>query len=162
MTRAEKIAWAAGLFEGEGCFTVTGKRLSRAALHNTDEEIVRRFAAIVNVGTVYATNPPSRPAHYKPQWVWIAECDDVAVVLQLFRPFLSNRRLERGEEVVRLRETLIAESTRARPCGFCGQAFRPPYSTRSNSQRFCSVACRTSHHAARPRRNGRRIAEGAA
>jgi hypothetical protein len=158
MTRAEQVAWAAGLFEGEGCFTMTArKRTPRASMYMTDEETVRRFHAIMGVGSVTATNPPSRPAHHKPQWMWCANGKDVETVLCLLRPFLSSRRLERGEEIVRERESLIAESTRLRDCRKCGRAFRPPYTTRSNTQVFCSAECRVLFHARRPKRNGRRL-----
>src|SRR5207245_5183125 len=49
---AEDIAWAAGLFEGEGSITQSGGRV-RLSLKMTDEESVRRFAKIIQRGTVY-------------------------------------------------------------------------------------------------------------
>jgi hypothetical protein len=50
--RGEEIAWAAGLFEGEGCITEVDKRFV-AALKNTDEWVVRRFHDIVERGRAY-------------------------------------------------------------------------------------------------------------
>jgi hypothetical protein len=51
-TREEEIAWAAGLFEGEGTITISNERLV-VRLVNTDEAIVRRLAEIVPFGTIY-------------------------------------------------------------------------------------------------------------
>jgi hypothetical protein len=51
-TREEEIAWATGLFEGEGTITVSNERLV-VRLVNTDEAIVRRLAEIVPFGTIY-------------------------------------------------------------------------------------------------------------
>jgi hypothetical protein len=48
---AEEIAWAAGLFEGEGSITRfgrPGKFDLRVSLNMTDEDVVRRFDAIVD------------------------------------------------------------------------------------------------------------------
>jgi hypothetical protein len=52
---AEEIAWAAGLFEGEGSITRfgrSGKFDLRVSLNMTDEDVVRRFDAIVDRGKV--------------------------------------------------------------------------------------------------------------
>src|SRR5689334_3983660 len=45
----EGLAWAAGLFEGEGCFHFASRanRVIVASLTTTDEDVVRRFHAIV-------------------------------------------------------------------------------------------------------------------
>lgn len=157
----ENIAWAAGLFEGEGCFTLSASNRSfpRAVLTMTDEETVRRFAHIVGVGNVRPNNPPSRPGHCKPQWVWYVEGDDVSVVLHLFRPLLSTRRLERGEEVVAKREQWVAASTAKRACANCDRSFRPRYGPGSSRARFCSDSCRWRFHARKYSRRKRGLAE---
>jgi hypothetical protein len=51
-TREEEIAWAAGLFEGEGTITASNEHLV-VRLVNTDEPIVRRLAEIIPFGTIY-------------------------------------------------------------------------------------------------------------
>jgi hypothetical protein len=50
--RAEQIAWAAGLFEGEGCITLSGERF-QLALNNTNEGVVYAFRRILDIGRVY-------------------------------------------------------------------------------------------------------------
>ncbi len=67
------IAWAAGLFEGEGCFTAcyqrkTGRRYLHAVLVSTDQDVLERFHRIVGVGKIYP-KAPRRPEH-KPCWRW--------------------------------------------------------------------------------------------
>jgi hypothetical protein len=51
-SREEEIAWATGLFEGEGTITLSKERLV-VRLVNTDEAIVRRLAEIVPFGAIY-------------------------------------------------------------------------------------------------------------
>jgi hypothetical protein len=64
MASSEEIAWAAGLFEGEGCIShmQRGSGLDlQIALAMTDEEVVRRFDAVVDRGRVYGPYLP--PSH---------------------------------------------------------------------------------------------------
>src|SRR5712691_1669149 len=52
MNREVEIAWAAGLFEGEGCFTQNrGRPVAR--LTTTDVDIVVRFAEAIGWGMIY-------------------------------------------------------------------------------------------------------------
>ena len=58
MTRTpEDIAWAAGLFEGEGCVTIStvdGRKylLASVSMHPRDRDVLERFHRIVGVGTL--------------------------------------------------------------------------------------------------------------
>jgi hypothetical protein len=67
MASAEEIAWAAGLFEGEGCISYIrpwGREPDiQAALAMTDEDVVRRFDEIVDRGRVYG---PYHPPFHRP------------------------------------------------------------------------------------------------
>ena len=91
----EDIAWAAGLFEGEGCFlssTRKGRyRYASACLNMTDEDIIERFYRVVGVGTVIG---PFQRGTNKPKWEWKAQRhQDVEEVALLFEPWLGPRRL---------------------------------------------------------------------
>jgi hypothetical protein len=83
------IAWAAGLYEGEGTVTRCGGYL-RLSIRMTTEEPVRRFQAVVNCGTVYGPyqNGPGR----KPVWMWVGVGEDALDVADLLRPWLSAPR----------------------------------------------------------------------
>ena len=102
--RKEDVAWAAGLFEGEGCVNIArnywtrkGEKRSRPTpqcklvVSMTDREPVEKFAAIFG-GRV---NGPYQygKKHYKP--FWSAQIDSPPAVksaAQAMYPYLSPRR----------------------------------------------------------------------
>ena len=97
----EDLAWAAGLFEGEGCFTLSGRGTARAILNMTDEDVVRRFAQIVRVGGIRGKRV-IRPQH-KPQWEWtVQNHEGVQALIAVLWPWLGQRRRSRAVEVLRL------------------------------------------------------------
>jgi hypothetical protein len=105
MASREEIAWAAGLFEGEGCITLSGKAVA-VRLVNTDEEVVQRFAEVIGFGTVYG--PYSRQYESdgwkrRPRWVWVGLNEDAYEALALMGRWLSARRLARAFDLTGLR-----------------------------------------------------------
>lgn len=104
MSREAEIAWAAGVFEGEGCFSLMQQRGRSsvsllAVLGMTDRDVVARFHEIVGVGNVTIRDRPD-PRH-KRQWIWqAAAIDDVRHVIRLFSPWLGERRSARAAEVL--------------------------------------------------------------
>lgn len=95
-TPREEIAWAAGLFEGEGCMTRSGSQ-KVLRLASTDEDIVRRFWEIVAVGKVYGPYEQRPPR--KPFWVWVAAGLDALLALRLMISWLGVRRKKRAREL---------------------------------------------------------------
>jgi hypothetical protein len=95
-TPGEEIAWAAGLFEGEGCITITGGQ-PYMRLNSTDEDTPRRFCEIVGAGKVYG--PYSRPPPRKAVWIWVAYGIDAMLTVQLLAPWFGERRRARATEV---------------------------------------------------------------
>ena len=87
----EALAWAAGLFDGEGCVYMAGHRV-QMSLNNTHLPTVRRFHEIVGTGSVHATKNNSKPAHCKPMWAWHASCAKAEVVLRSLLPWLVTKR----------------------------------------------------------------------
>ena len=103
-TRAEKIAWAAGFFEGEGSITESnGQLITR--ITNTDESMLQRFRDAVDAGRTYGPYAPYRRDGFnrKPVFVWHAAEEAALDVLALLGPWLSARRLERAYELTGLR-----------------------------------------------------------
>lgn len=108
-----EIAWAAGLFEGEGCFTRTVRRQVilrtiggleveymqlQMSLSMTDEDVVRRYHSIVNCGGITIRDFPGK---LKRQWMWqVQRLDDVKRLYDTFYPWLGERRRHRGQEVI--------------------------------------------------------------
>jgi hypothetical protein len=105
MSEREEIAWAAGLFEGEGCIDCTRRKYRdkvyvtpRLQLSMTDEEVVRKFHETLGCGRV---NGPYRSRlSTRPYWRWAAHGKETRVVLDVFLPFLSGRRRAKAEEVL--------------------------------------------------------------
>jgi hypothetical protein len=93
-----EIAWAAGLFEGEGCICVSGST-PVMTIAMADEDVVRRFAEIAG-GPVYGPYEPSGLGK-KPRWVWRITgwrwCLNVAFTLD---PYLGERRRYRITEIL--------------------------------------------------------------
>jgi hypothetical protein len=103
MTTEAQIAWAAGLFEGEGC--VSFKQKAQAPLLSlamTDRDVVDRFHEIVGVGTRHEkhhTKPGQE--HFQTQYGWYcAAIVDVRRVIALFLPYFGDRRRKRAMEVL--------------------------------------------------------------
>jgi hypothetical protein len=100
----EALAWAAGLFEGEGSFSIVGQQYARMALSSTDEDVVRKFHSVVGLGNV--SGPYRKPVNSlgnKPFWQWKAsKFEHVQALVAALWPFLCSRRKDRAAEVLRL------------------------------------------------------------
>lgn len=110
MTETE-LAWAAGLFEGEGSIYAapaagrssrSGRISLRLELHMTDEDVVRRFGDIVGVGTVRGPYRSGGDDRFRPRWKWRVSG---AVAVQFLTEsglltFLGQRRRAKAEEIL--------------------------------------------------------------
>lgn len=113
-----EVAWAAGLFEGEGCFSMqrrSGKGrgsvrhvLLTATLSTTDEDVIRRFAAAVGMGNV--TGPLRRGG--KPVWRWTVSGAQATALYALLEPGLGERRRARYAELYQERAAYEAATYR--------------------------------------------------
>jgi len=94
----EAVAWAAGLFEGEGYVSRSKDGGTRIGIEMCDEDVVRRFAEIVGVGNV--TERASRKG-WQVSYHWrAADRWDVADVLRTLRPFMGERRGRKADEAL--------------------------------------------------------------
>ena len=103
-------AWAAGILEGEGCFSIH-RRKDRSNTLNTaihcemaDEDTVRRLHKIFGVGSVnLRTNTSGRVDRRKrkPTWIWSAQSktDAIEVILRVL-PYLGERRMAKAKELL--------------------------------------------------------------
>jgi hypothetical protein len=141
-----EIAWAAGLFEGEGCFTCRRREGLWPAfvccLQMTDEDVVRRFAAVVGHGSVYERidrRPPRRPTY-----AWSVTGQTAEAVAELLMPHLGARRSQTAR--------LLIEQCRppVTICAACGATFEPRRG-RGRPWKFCSDDCREQQRAERDR-----------
>lgn len=98
-----EVAWAAGLFEGEGCIYLAGdKRRDPPYLYPglqltmNDRDVVERFHRIIGVGSICT----SRRSGRKDMWRW--QCSNrpgFDHCMKLFEPYLGERRLVKLAEV---------------------------------------------------------------
>jgi hypothetical protein len=104
---AHDLAWAAGLFEGEGSISprkTAAPHLWQLALTSTDEDVVRTFCEVIGSGRVYGpygyVNGTSRRRdHHKPYWRWsVSDQLGIEAVAGLLRPYLFERRRARLDE----------------------------------------------------------------
>lgn len=85
-----ELAWAAGLFDGEGTATTCRGR-PRLAVQMNDEHSVRRFAAAIGTGRVYGPYVHAGRDGYtrQPRYVWLAEGDELTVAAAALAPWLG-------------------------------------------------------------------------
>ena len=87
-------AWAAGIFEGEGCFAAYGTRRQRLTMRvaMTDLDVLTRYALIVGG---HVTGPYKYDEIRKPHYVCAINGDVALEALSHFWSWLGERRLER-------------------------------------------------------------------
>lgn len=104
-----ELAYAGGLFTGEGCITIL--RHKRTAwqpalvIEMTDLAPLERFqTAVGGLGKIRGPyHSPSRPAHTKPVYIWRVQTFEPAqAILAMLWPFLCPRRRARAVEVLDL------------------------------------------------------------
>lgn len=112
----DNLAWAAGLFEGEGWIRVKPAHVE-LGLKMTDEDVVRRFAEVLGIG--YVDGPIQPSGNRKLIWTWhLAQGEFVRVFLEAIEPWMGKRR------TAKIKEAYIALGKRTRiypaTCGTIG------------------------------------------
>lgn len=120
MTLETDIAWAAGLFEGEGCihadpyFLGDGTPRYRfvLSLGMTDQDVVEKFAAVVGYGRVRAQRRTDCvQEHWKQQYIWeIGSREHCLRIIGMFLPYLGRRRLQKVAEILPLMDSVDRRS----------------------------------------------------
>ena len=107
MIRArEDLAWAGGLFEGEGCFSIMTWHRKRfrcsASLMMTDRDVMQRFVDVIGLGRLLGPYEHSRGGgRYLPHWKWqISGFEEVQALFAMLWPWLGKRRRTRAVEVL--------------------------------------------------------------
>lgn len=100
------IAWAAGLFEGEGSFSATRPRGTRrpylrATMQSMDRDVLERFQEVIGFGSIYTIRPDPRLSHGRPiyQWACASEAKFI-LLLDMIGPHLGVRRRQRAAELL--------------------------------------------------------------
>lgn len=147
-----EVAWAVGLFEGEGSITHTRAPHIRLSLATTDADVLDRFHRIVGTGSRGGWQGlPPRKYTYQ----WYLDGDAAIEWLRTMLPLLGERRAACAKEALAQREQYISSLTASRECAGCGDAFTPQF-TPGQPQRYCTVQCREA--AGHRRRRDRLVA----
>jgi hypothetical protein len=105
-----EIAWAAGLFEGEGCITPSdslGKPRVQITLGTTDRDVLERFVRIVHPeGNIRQQKTHS--VDHRPFFVWSTSGHKAVPIIARLLPWLGERRQEKAIEA-------LEAATRLRP-----------------------------------------------
>ena len=107
----EEIAWAAGLFEGEGYAGLNAAGLKRKlaapklAIVSTDLDVLQRWQEIMQCGNITQRRKPISPKH-RPQWtLQVGRWDDILRAIDLLRPWLLPRRIAQVDKVIAAAKT---------------------------------------------------------
>lgn len=89
------IAWAAGLFEGEGTFGFSNGVAKRVVIQMTDLDILTRMQDLFG-GSVAPVK--KRQEHWKDCWIWTLGPEPAYTFTKQILPFLGERRSARALE----------------------------------------------------------------
>ena len=108
MASPHGIAWASGLFEGEGSITcryVPNRKNSirvQLTMSSSDKDALENFAASVNCGRVLGPYPGQREGN-KERYNWhVQNMRDCLYVLGQMYPYLMARRKEKADEMLHM------------------------------------------------------------
>ena len=98
MNSDTQIAWAAGIFEGEGCITRTHTSMGMLQLRMTDLDVVQKFVDIMGYGNI--VQEPTLPSG-KDVWCWrVGKRNQVYRMLELLLPHLMSRRAYAAQNIL--------------------------------------------------------------
>lgn len=94
-----EIAWAAGLIEGEGCFTKhTGHPYLLVDM--TDKDVLERLKEIFPTGTIRGPYSHKHKEHHKPRWRFDAFGTKAIPIINAVYPYLLSRRKEKVDSLL--------------------------------------------------------------
>lgn len=95
----QEIAWLAGYFEGEACFSTRGEYSVCIQIACTDRDVLERVKAITGCGNIlgpYSRNNPKWNDYY----LWnITKRQEVKKILNSIYPLMGERRKARIDEI---------------------------------------------------------------
>ena len=90
----ERIAWAAGFFDGEGCVNLVRNSNRKSwypelQVGNVHKQSLERFRDIVGTGKIYARKIVR---DYRQMYVWVAAARQAEHALRLLTPYMITKR----------------------------------------------------------------------
>lgn len=113
LNEESRLAWCAGILEGEGCFSTFLRRSNKCkgvAIHceMTDEDTIQRLKYFLGVGNVVhrLNNKRTDGCERKPTWILsIQKQEEVYEVLLKILPMMSERRSLKIKEQLEILKT---------------------------------------------------------
>lgn len=108
MTSNFNLQWAAGLFEGEGSFSVRtdsqyGYQRPIAQIKSTDEDVLITFRQVVMIGNLRGPYGHKKNNNWKQYWHWeVSKVNDYLFFCHLVYPYMHSRRQEKMIEVAQI------------------------------------------------------------
>ena len=111
-SRVQDLAWAAGFFDGEGCFSVGTGNLKRSGtrshfvcltINQVDREVLDKFHSIMGVGSV--RGPIARndsPIGTKPLYIYKTTGKNASLVAKLMWSQLGNKKRQQYKRCLAL------------------------------------------------------------
>ena len=107
----EELAWVAGFFDGEGCFTLrkqNGRYYAQASTTQTDREVLDKCVRIAGLGNVTGPTKPSRTRvyqgfHCKPRYSWqVCGLEKTQALVAMLWQWLGSRKREQAMRMLQL------------------------------------------------------------
>lgn len=117
------LAWAAGFFDAEGCFSTTSRVGVSASITQTDRELLDRFQSIVGLGKVYGPYQTQASDRYprKPHYFFKAHgLERVQALLAMLWIWLGTAK--KGQAIERLDWTTTCHKGHVKKPGHTGCA----------------------------------------
>lgn len=119
----ENIAYAAGLFDGEGCITEVQCSM-RLTVASTDRDILERFQSAVGCGKI-SERRNTGPLTRKVQYVWfVTSFEKCQALLAAMWPWLCERRKRRAAEMLGKHKIRPVAPTMRRKSALCPRGHR--------------------------------------
>ena len=159
-----EVAWAAGIFEGEGCMSLTysktvphAARRVRLQVGMTDRDIIERLHYIwPGVPMVARNSHPNYPGA-KMMFMWrVNKCAEVERILHAMLPWLGERRSQRANELLAAIAAMPPAGTSGKTHCKNGHALTPEnLAQRERGYRRCQICRRASWRASNEKRRNR-------
>lgn len=106
-----QVAWAAGILEGEGCFSIFHRKTAKwnhktVAIHceMADEDVIRKLQSVFDVGTVLIRENNKTRADTRPRkktWIWsVQNHAGIKKVCEAVLPHMCERRTSKIKELL--------------------------------------------------------------
>lgn len=97
-----QIAWAAGILEGEGCFTEHSGH-PYILVDMTDKDVIEKLHSIFPTATIRGPYTHHKKPQNKPRWRFDAFGTKAVPIMERVLPYMCSRRTEKIKYLLNLR-----------------------------------------------------------